>query len=627
MNRRAVQQDESTGHIRENPRNPRQGEIMRAWHEAQTADTNEHEAVDQGMDWTEIERHILRLQRQLAHAVEHNNRKAVRHYKWLIRSSHHTKLSAIRHVTQENRGRRTPGVDGLTYTTPEERRELAGLIDLRQRPLPVRRVYIRKKNGKLRPLGIPSVHDRVCQAIHKMAMEPEWDMQFAPNTYGFRPERSTWDAMSQVFANLCKAGSAQWIIEGDIRGYFDNVDHAKLLAKLAPEDRVYVRRMLKAPVLDLEQGLLTSTRGTPQGGILSPLLAVIALHGMEEDLRQRALQMEFGSNPANPGINIVTCADDFIVTCRTKEQAEQFVPVIAEWLAEHVGVELSLEKTHVTHINDGFDFLGFHVRKYKGKLLIKPAKDSKLAVLRKIKSILDTNKQARASMVIRLLNPIIRGWGNYNSTQVSKRVYAYCDHRINQMLWGWAKRRHPKKGAWWIYQRYFPRQGSRNWAFSDGGYTLATMTDVRIIRHIKIQGRRSPYRPSDHEYFTTRREQLLLKRLNGFQRKVVRKTDGKCALCRCNISAEHFRRWQNNGDNAIVFARMIPERLGGHNTIENVVLTHRWCYEKYRSAHGYDTLPEHPERYLSVHESIVNGQVVWTKRYPPRDDTLDCRMA
>jgi len=344
---------------------------------------------------------------------------------------------------------------------------------------------------------------------------------------------------------------------------------------------------------------------------LSPLLAVIALQGMENELRQKAFQMKFGSSRATPGINIVTYADDFIVTCNKKEQAEQFVPVIAEWLRENVGVELSLEKTHITHINDGFDFLGFHVRKYKGQLLIKPAKDSKLAVLRKIKGILDANKSAKQSMVIRLLNQIILGWGKYDSTQVSKKVFGYCDHKIIQMLWKWAKRRHPKKAAWWIYQRYFTRRGNRNWVFADGSFTLATMSDIRIIRHIKIQGRRSPHRPSDHEYFEARREQLLLKRLNGFQKKVVRKTNGRCAICDCNISVEHFRRWQVNGDNAILFARMISERLGGHNTIENVVVAHRWCYEKYRSINDYDTLPANPEHYLSEQESILNGQVVW----------------
>jgi len=589
MNRKAVKQDESTGHTRKTPRDVREDRIMRAWLEAQEADSGQHESNEQ-TDWKEIERHVLRLQRQLAHAVEQNNRKVVRHFKWLIRTSHHTKLLAIRHVTQENVGRHTPGVDGKTYTTPKERRELAGLISLRQRPLPVHRVYIRKRNGKLRPLGIPSIHDRVCHAIHKAAMEPEWDIQFSPNVYGFRPRRSTWDAMGQVFANLCLKVSAPWVIEGDIRGYFDNVDHEKLLAKLAPEDRVYVRRMLKAPVIDPEKRLIESTRGTPQGGLLSPLLAVVALQGMEEVLRRKAHQMKFGTSRANPGINVVVYADDFIVTCKTREQAEQFISVIDEWLADNVGVELSLEKTNITYINDGFDFLGFNVRKYNGQLLIKPAKDSKLAVLRKIQSILVANQSVKQSKVIQLLNPIIRGWGNYYSTQVSKKVFSYCDHQINQMLWKWAKRRHPKKASWWVFQKYFTRRGNRNWVFTDGQHTLATMSNIRIIRHIKIQGRRSPHRPSDQEYFATRRKQLLLKRLNGFQKKVVRKTNGQCALCGCNISAEHFRHWQINGDNDILFVRMIPGRIGGHYTIENVFVTHRWCYEKYRSAHGYDAL-------------------------------------
>lgn len=203
MNRKAVRNDESTDRNRKNPSEIYEDKIMRAWMEAQSADTSKHE--DEWTDWKEIERHVLRLQRQLGSAVEQNNRKVVRRVKWLIRTSYHATLLAIRHVTQENKGRHTPGVDGKTYTTPSQRKELAGIINLRSRPLPVRRVYIRKKNGKLRPLGIPFMHDRVCQALHKMAMEPEWDMQFAPNTYGFRPNRSTWDAISQVFHILCKS--------------------------------------------------------------------------------------------------------------------------------------------------------------------------------------------------------------------------------------------------------------------------------------------------------------------------------------------------------------------------------------------------------------------------------------
>ena len=219
-----------------------------------------------GIDWHAVEVHVARLQRQLAHAVEQQNRPAIRHYKWLLRHSYHAKLLAIRLVTQENRGRKTPGVDGRIYTTPAQRDSLLQEVDLQRRPLPVRRVFIRKKNGKLRPLGIPSVRDRVGQALHKLAMEPEWDVQFEPNSYGFRPQRSTWDAIGQLFTLLAPRRAPQWVIEGDIQGFFDNVHHATLLARLAPEDRTYIRRILQAPVIDPRQGKLPNSRGTPQGG-------------------------------------------------------------------------------------------------------------------------------------------------------------------------------------------------------------------------------------------------------------------------------------------------------------------------------------------------------------------------
>ncbi|GMA61628.1 reverse transcriptase domain-containing protein [Alicyclobacillus fastidiosus] len=286
------------------------------------------------------------------------------------------------------------------------------------------------------------------------------------------------------------------------------------------------------------------------------------------------------------GFNIITYADDFIVTCKTKEQAEQFIPVIAEWLAEHVGVELSLEKTHVTPIDDGFDFLGFNVRKYRGTLLIKPSKDSKLSVLRKVKEILNSNKSTTVSTIIRLLNPVIKGWSNYYSTQVSKKVFSYCDHKICEMLWHWAKRRHPKKASQWGYQKYFVRR-HKSWLFGNDKQTLALMSELRIIRHTKIQGKRSPYRPSDAEYFETRRMQLTLKRLNDFQKKVVLKTNGKCILCGCAISAEHFRRWRINGENNISFNQIIPEHEETIDTAENVFVTHRWCYDKHSASNDY----------------------------------------
>jgi RNA-directed DNA polymerase len=233
--------------------------------------------------------------------------------------------------------------------------------------------------------------------------------------------------------------------------------------------------------------------------------------------------------------------------------------------------------------------------------LIKPAKNSKLAVLRKIKGILNANKAAKQSTVIRLLNPVIRGWANYHSTVVSKATFAYCDYRIYQMLWKWARRRHPNKGAQWVRKRYFTQQGTRNGVFADGPWTLATMSDTRIIRHVKIQGQRSPHRPSDREYFETRRQQLLLKRLSDAQKSAVQKTHGRCVLCSHPISAEHFRRWQINRENPFLFVRMTRDMT------DPLVVVHRWCYERYRSTSDQDTLP--PKREPTPSLEALDGWV------------------
>ena len=325
-------------------------------------------------------------------------------------------------------------------------------------------------------------------------------------------------------------------------------------------------------------------------------MANIALHGMERDLRAHAFQIGFGHSRISPGINIVRYADDFVITCKTREQAEQFIPVVAQWLKENAGVELSLEKTKITHIDEGFNFLGFNIRKYNGKMLIKPSKESRLSILRKLKGLLDTNKAVKAEIIIQILTPLIRGWANYYSTVVSKQAFAHCDHRIHQMLWRWARRRHLNKPAKWVKAKYFARRGSRDWVFTDGKRDLLRMSDVPIIRHTKVQGNRSPYRALDEDYFDKRRKQLLYQRLDGFQRRVVEKTDGKCALCTRAISNEHFRKWQQLGENVIRFHLMIPESLGGNHTIANVFVTHRSCQQQYHKKYGHDTMPDDRKR-------------------------------
>ena len=573
-----------------------------------------------GIDWNAAEAHVARLQRQLAQAVEHQNRSAIRHYKHLLRHSHHAKLLAIRLVTQENQGRKTPGVDGRIALTASQRDILVQTIDLERRPLPVRRVFIPKKNGKLRPLGIPTIQDRVGQALHKLAMEPEWDLQFEPNSYGFRPQRSTWDAIAQCFTLLSRRNSPPWVIEGDIQGFFDHVDHDKLLARLAPEDRGYVRRILQAPTLDPKRGLLANLRGTPQGGILSPLLANIALHGMETALQTIARHQGGLSNPSGVGIHIVRYADDFIITCPTKEQAEQCLEAIATWLHEQVGVELNREKTHITAMTEGFDFLGFNLRKYHGKLLIKPSKASQLAFLGKVKALLTANQTTRTDILLYRLNPLLRGWAYYYRTVVSKQVFSYCDYRLYQMLWQWARRRHPQKSKRWVQAKYFTQRGSRHWVFTDGQRDVFHLAAVPILRHIKVQGRRSPFRPADAAYYVRRRQQLLRRQWTGFQQRIVAKTAGQCGLCARPILEDPVHH-QGPSVSGIRFHQMIPPSLGGQATLANVFVTHRWCQQQYVRRFGPHHLPDNPTRFLTQDEVLQDGRVVPARQSSPAHHT------
>jgi len=465
------------------------------------------------INWRALEQQVKRLQMRIAKATRERRWGKVKVLQWLLTHAFSAKLIAVRRVTR-NSGRKTPGVDGIVWKTAAQKLNAARLLQRRgYRPKPLRRIYIPKKNGKLRPLGIPAMSDRAQQALHLLGLEPVAETLADPNAYGFRPKRSTADAIEQCFKVLCKKRSAQWILEGDIKACFDRISHPWLQDHI-PMDKTILKKWLAAGYM--EEGVVYPTEaGTPQGGIASPVLAGMALDGLEEIARRAA--------PANQKINVVIYADDFIITGASKEVLETKVkPAVVAFLKER-DLELSEEKTRITHIDDGFDFLGFNVRKYTGKLLIKPSKSAVKRFLDKIRVFIKANPAAKTEELIRQLNSKLRGWANYYRHVVSKKIFAYVDSQVFQALIAWIKRRHPEKSEQWKRQRYFRREGLRQWVFfakirgvlkSVTHLDLFSVASVPIIRHIKIQAHATPYDPAFTDYFAQRAKSRKVSRLN-----------------------------------------------------------------------------------------------------------------
>lgn len=393
------------------------------------------------VDWTAAEAVVRRIQNRIFRAAKAGDGARVKNLQKLLVRSRSAKLLAIRQVTQRNAGRNTPGIDGVVCTTPEDRVTLLenGLELKGYKPKPVRRVYIPKagKPGRFRPLGIPTVKDRVMQAVVKLALEPEWETRFEANSYGFRPGRCAMDAVEAIYIALGQKGSSRWILDADISGCFDGIAHQPLLARL-PTFTGTIKRWLKAGSIDMGTWS-ASEAGTPQGGIISPLAANVALDGMErlfgcEDRDGNPVKA-VTKKGMDKSVVLIRYADDFLVTAPSKEILEQHVlPSIEAFLAER-GLVLNREKTRIVSIDEGFNFLGFTARKFRnGKLLITPEKDKVLAHLRRIKAYLNQNKQAPAGKVVRDLAPVIRGWTLYYRHACSARTFQYADHRVWQML-------------------------------------------------------------------------------------------------------------------------------------------------------------------------------------------------
>jgi RNA-directed DNA polymerase len=534
------------------------------------------------INWQGVVRNVRRLQERIYRATQEKAWQKVRSLQKLLQRATSNKLLSIRQVTLENQGRKTPGIDGVIYDTPAKRLALSNKIGAWQsyRPQAVKRVIIPKGEGKQRPLGIPTQKDRVRQAIIKRGLEAEWEARFEANSYGFRPGRSAQDAIAQIRKTVCQKGSSQWVLDADIKGCFDNIAHQPLLQKI-PGVRAIVGRWLKAGIIAQGQ-FQPSPQGTPQGGIISPLLANIALDGLE---RLFGCENSKGSyvypgqrKGLNKGVSLIRYADDFVVTAPSKEVIEDYViPTLNHFLAQR-GLALNPDKTNIVHISQGFNFLGFTIRKYKQGILITPQKQKVKAHLNQIKSYLTQHKQATVTEVIHHLNPIIRGWTNYYRHCNAAKTFKYLSFRYWHLLWRWAKRRHPNKGLKWIRRKYFTSLKGRNWVFAENDRFLLDPATVKVREFFKVKGYASPLDPALRSYWANRHRGALISLTPSAPKRILfHRQDYRCLHCKLPFLP----------DDDIVKHHLASKLSGGRDALFNLVALHRHCHLQLHQRLGF----------------------------------------
>lgn len=526
------------------------------------------------INWHLVQRKVRGLQVRIAQATKEGQWRRVSSLQRLLTRSFAARALAVRRVT-ENRGKKTPGVDGELWSTPDSKwKAIERLQRTGYRPKPLRRIYIPKANGKRRPLGIPTMLDRAMQALYLLALEPVSETTADRNSYGFRPQRSTADAIEQCFVNLSRKHSAEWVLEGDIKGCFDNISHDWLLEHV-PMDKQILRKWLKAGYMESNR-LNPTEAGTPQGGIISPALANLALDGLEGVLEEH-FGMKNTKKSYKTKVNFVRYADDFIITGISKELLESEVrPIVEAFMAER-GLQLSPAKTVITHISDGFDFLGQNIRKYNGKMLIKPSRNNMRNLLAKVRHVIKKNPTVPTDALIKQLNPILRGWANYHRHVVAKETYNYVDYRVWKLLWQWCRRRHSNRRKRWIKSKYFKKVGSRSWVFQGVNkegkkYSLVYVNDTPIKRHTKIQADANPYDPQNETYFEKRHERIwkdsyvIKRRLYGLWTE----QDKRCLVCHHLITKE--TDWDVH--------HLVRRVDGGSDNLSNLVLLHPTCHKQ-----------------------------------------------
>ena len=545
--------------------------------------------------WRKLERVVFKLQKRIYKASQRGDVKAVRRLQKTLMKSWSAKCLAVRRVTQDNQGKRTAGVDGVKSLTPNQRLELLSKLRLNRKVKPTRRVWIPKPGTEeLRPLGIPIMYDRALQALVKLALEPEWEARLEPNSYGFRPGRSCHDAIEAIYTII--AQKARFVLDADISKCFDKINHSALLEKLNtfPNIRRQIRAWLQAGVMD--KGAFSETsEGTPQGGVISPLLANIALHGMENRISQALpktlIKVERKYAGMQSEAKLIRYADDFVILHEDITVVQRCQQIITEWL-KGMGLELKPSKTRLAHTlykyesqKPGFDFLGFNIRQYPVgkyqsgknngtllgfKTLIKPSSKKIKSHLDLLRSVTKTHKAAPQEALISRLNPIIRGWSNYYSTVVSKDIFSGMDTLTYSKLRAWSIFRHPNKTKHWISHRYWLINQGEGWVFASRkrgkNMRIKRHSETLIVRHIKVQSGRSPY-DGDWIYWSTRMGRHP--EAEKITATLLKRQKGKCTHC-----GLFFK----DGD-SLEIDHINPKAKGGKNSYDNLQLLHRHCHD------------------------------------------------